>query len=119
LYEINPGGLVQYGYGLPMEVRFETSGKMNIMSQLLPKLLDDSGIEVALENRTTNPEKGFKYILKVSWHEGTDPSFTLTQAEKEAVVKQGTVNVGNGNPHALAARFVRSLLKDYIYVAGN
>jgi hypothetical protein len=43
----------------------------------------------------------------------------LMNGEKEAIVKQGSIDAGNGNPHALASRFVRTLLKDHIYVAGN
>ncbi len=119
LYEINPGGLVQYGFGLPMEVRFELSGKMRIMSRLLPKLLEDAGSEIALENRTTNAGNGFTYVLKIGWHEGANPTFSLVQSEKERVVKQGALDVGKGNPHVLAARFVRTLLQDHVYVAGN
>jgi hypothetical protein len=89
------------------------------MGFLIPKLLRDAGSEIVTDNSTANVENGYTFILKIKWYDGQKPSFTLTSSVKEEIVKQGVIDPGTGNPHRMAACFVKRLLLDHIYNAAE
>ena len=107
LYEINPGGLLQYGFGLPLEINFRQRDKR--IRHLL-RFLKRAGSEI---NPPENLE-GFNYRLEIDLEKPDEVSFRLIDRSNKKVLIRDSVNTGTGSQRQRAARAVKGII-DKIY----
>ncbi len=111
LYEINPGGLLQYGFGLPLhlEIIHEQPSRRDGRIRLIMKFLRRAGSELALEEEA----EGFKYTLVVRLSGPDRATFILKDREKGAVIVRDTVDLSvfGRRPKRQAAGLVESIME--------
>ncbi|MBN2531272.1 MAG: hypothetical protein JXB88_00195 [Spirochaetales bacterium] len=112
LYEINPGAFPKNRIGLPLEVRFHFSGNRPLKTIILHSLRS-SGSDLTTVNSLSNEEAGYRYILQIYW--GKNPSFKLSDRQKEVMVKESHIQVKKGTIDEQAAQFIKEMLSSHIY----
>ena len=109
IYEINPGGLLQSGFGLPLEIEIipgEGSKKDKRIRHIV-RFLKRAGSEIA----HSRDQEGFKYLLLIHLAGPQEVTFRLKDRVKNVVICQGTVNTGSGSARKRAARCVKSVVE--------
>lgn len=119
LYEINPGAFLKNGIGLPLEVRFQLSRDRLLLKNMILHSLKVSGSDVTTVSSSSNEKAGYRYILQVYWDGINDPSFKLSDRQKESIVKESSIKIKKGSIDEQAAQFVRDILIYHIYYVDN
>ena len=111
LYVINPGGLLQYGLGLPLrlEIIQDQSSRRDRRISPIMKFLRRAGSELSREEG----EEGFKYTLSVRLSVPDRAAFILKDLETGAVIVRDAVDftVFGRRPKRQVAGPVDSILK--------
>jgi tetratricopeptide (TPR) repeat protein len=115
LYDINPGAFLSNGIGLPLEVRFTMRSEKRMLKRIILHALKAAGSDTTTRNSLTNEEKGFRYILHISWDKAGSPSFILSDRQKEIVIKEASIQLKKGSIDEQAVWFIRDLLVDHVY----
>ncbi len=118
LYRINPGGLIQYGFGLPLELSITVDNASvrgqarSYFSDMLRKAGSEitGGVDGGTEGNT-----GFEYRLALHWQKDGRLRFTLSRTADDKPVRSGIITPAQGSLQARCAGLMRHLLFDYIY----
>jgi tetratricopeptide (TPR) repeat protein len=115
LYTINPGGLIQYGFGLPLElhVEIEDPGIRQEAGKYFLNMLKKAGSEISDQN----DNRDFQYELYLHWYVKQRFEFQLINKSNHKLVRQGVLQVEDGSLSSQCASLVRRMLFEHIYVA--
>ncbi|MBN1799678.1 MAG: hypothetical protein JW822_13970 [Spirochaetales bacterium] len=113
LYGINPGGLIQYGLGLPVELFLEiddSSIEKQARAHFI-NMLKKAGSELAKDDENT----GFQYQLYIKWDINRQFSFQLIDKATNKLVRSGILTSKQDSLQAQCADLSRRMLFEYIY----
>ncbi|MBN1699030.1 MAG: hypothetical protein JW881_16040 [Spirochaetales bacterium] len=113
LYGINPGALLQNGFGLPLEVELNLSGMVRTASESIIALLKRAGSEISQGKGRSG--YGFRYRLEIAWDAEDDPACRLIDGEKDETIIDERFTLPPGTPDRKAAVLLEKLLLGYIY----
>jgi tetratricopeptide (TPR) repeat protein len=119
LYEINPGGLIQYGFGLPFELDVRLSGVARRAGESIVHLLKRAGSEITQKKSNNNPEIGFRYALEITWKAYGSASCRLIDKENEEVLLDESFSLPAKTPDQQAAALLEELLIKHIYIVNR
>jgi len=114
LYGINPGGLIQYGFGLPVElfIEIDDSSIKKQATEYIINMFKKAGSKLSKgeENR------GFQYKLYINWDVNRDFSFQLIDSATSKLIRSGILTSKQDSLQAQCAELVRSMLFEHIYL---
>ena len=113
LYELNPGGLLQYGFALPLVVGRSVTGD-RILRRCL-KHLKRSGSEITI---TADEQAGFLYHLELQRQEDNRVLVGLRKGEQGLLLFSQIVTLGQVNPRRQAVALARAVMEQ-IYTVGR
>jgi len=113
LFELNPGGLVQYGFALPLAVSRDVRGD-KVLRRCL-KHLKRSGSEIA---PTVDAQEGFLYHLVLEREAGNRVRVSLRKGEQGRLIFSEIVTLGPVSPRRQAVALARAVMEQ-IYTAGR
>jgi hypothetical protein len=113
LYEINPGGLIQYGFGLPVELYLEIDDSPTAQPAFehIKNMLKKAGSELADAEDNT----GFQYQLFIKWDVNRQFTFQLVDKATNKLVRSGILTSKKDSLQAQCADLLSRMLFDYIY----
>ena len=113
LYELNPGGLLQYGFALPLVVsRHEPEDR--VLRRCL-KHLKRSGSEIAA---AADEQEGFLYVLALEREADNRVRVSLRRGEQGRLLFSQIVTLGSVRPRRQAAALARAVMEQ-IYTVGR
>ena len=113
LYELNPGGLLQYGFALPLVVnRHEPDDR--VLRRCL-KHLKRSGSEIAA---AADEQEGFLYVLALEREADNRVRVSLRRGEQGRLLFSQIVTLGSVRPRRQAAALARAVMEQ-IYTVGR
>ena len=113
LYELNPGGLLQYGFALPLVVsRHEPDDR--VLRRCL-KHLKRSGSEIAA---AADEQEGFLYVLALEREADNRVRVSLRKGEQGRLLFSEIVTLGTVRPRRQAAALARAVMEQ-IYTVGR
>jgi tetratricopeptide (TPR) repeat protein len=113
LYELNPGGLLQYGFALPLVVsRHEPDDR--VLRRCL-KHLKRSGSEIAT---AADEQGGFLYNLALEREANNRVRVSLRKGEQGRLLFSEIVTLGTVRPRRQAAALARAVM-EHIYTVGR
>ncbi len=111
LYEINPGGLLQYGFGLPLVIDFKLlENRRDRRIKHILRFLRRAGSEIAPADNL----KGLNYGLEIDLEKQDRVSFKLINRVNNKILKQDSVDTGPGSSRKRAALAVKVII-DKLY----
>jgi hypothetical protein len=113
LYELNPGGLLQYGFALPLAVSRDARGD-KVLRRCL-KLLERSGSEIA---PAVAAEEGFLYHLDLEREAENRVRVSLRNGEQGRLLFSEVVTLGPVSSRRQAVALARAVMEQ-IYTAGR
>ena len=113
LYELNPGGLLQYGFALPLAVSLHEPDD-KVLRRCL-KHLKRSGSEIA---PTADEQEGFFYHLALEREEENRIRVSLRKGEQGRPLFSEIVTLGPVSPRRQAVALARAVMEQ-IYTAGR
>ncbi len=121
LYSLNPGALLQYGFGLPLEVGFRftkegAAGKGSRSARkkrLIIRFLKKSGSDVT----ETSGEKGFRYRLFMQWDDSGSILLRFIDNKKSVLVYEEKIKLKDGRLKVQCVDLVDRII-NLIYKAG-
>ena len=113
LFELNPGGLVQYGFALPLAVSRDVRGD-KVLRRCL-KHLKRSGSEIA---PAVDAQEGFFYHLVLEREAGNRVRVSLRKGEQGRLIFSEIVTLGPVSPRRQAVALARAVMEQ-IYTAGR
>jgi tetratricopeptide (TPR) repeat protein len=113
LYELNPGGLLQYGFALPLVVTRDLRGD-KVLRRCL-RFLRRSGSEMAPE---VNQQQGFLYHLDLEREAENRVRVSLRKGNQGNLLFSEIVTLGSVRPRRQAAALARATM-DQIYTVGR
>jgi hypothetical protein len=113
LYELNPGGLLQYGFALPLAVSPDVRGD-KVLRRCL-KHLKRSGSEVAA---AVDAQEGFLYHLALERETENRVRVSLRKGEQGRLLFSEIVTLGPVRPRRQAVALARAVMEQ-IYTVGR
>jgi tetratricopeptide (TPR) repeat protein len=113
LYELNPGGLLQYGFALPLVVGGDES-EDKVLRRCL-KHLKHSGSQIA---STADEQAGFLYHLAVEREAENRVRISLRKGEQGRLLFSEIVTLGPVGPRRQAVALARAVVEQ-IYAVGR
>jgi tetratricopeptide (TPR) repeat protein len=115
LYEINPGALLQHGFGLPLLLRVsfpegqERDGRIPRFSPLLERA--GSLVSVVTRNQSTPADNKYRYELWIQLEDKNNAGFRLTNISSAQIVVQGSAASTGGSAGKRAAELVQGIIE--------
>jgi len=113
LYELNPGGLLQYGFALPLVVSGHEPDD-RVLRRCL-KHLRRSGSEIAA---AADEQEGFLYVLALEREAENRVRVSLRRGEQGRLLFSQIVTLGSVRPRRQAAALARAVMEQ-IYTVGR
>jgi len=113
LYQLNPGGLLQYGFTLPLVVSRNVAGD-RVLRRCL-KHLKHSGSEITAD---ADEQAGFLYHLDLQREAGNRVLVSLRKGEQGPLLFSEIVTLGPVTPRRQAAALARAVMEQ-IYTVGR
>ena len=113
LYQLNPGGLLQYGFTLPLVVSRNVAGD-RVLRRCL-KHLKHSGSEITAD---ADEQAGFLYHLDLQREAGNRVLVSLRKGEQGPLLFSEIVTLGPVSPRRQAAALARAVMEQ-IYTVGR
>jgi tetratricopeptide (TPR) repeat protein len=111
LYELNPGGLLQYGFALPLVV--DRREKEDKVLRYCSKHLKRSGSEIG---QAVDEQAGFVFTLALEREAEDRVRVSLGKGEQEQLIFSEIVTLGSVRPRRQAVALARAVM-DQIYTA--
>ncbi|MBA7606052.1 hypothetical protein ES703_13190 [subsurface metagenome] len=112
LYSINPGGLQQHGYGLPLVLEISSENDRDRRIRHIFRFLRKAGSEIG-----PGDKEGFDYRLEIQLNSSQEASFRLTNRLNGRVLIRGSVKTPTGRARKRAAQIAQAII-DKMYSAG-
>lgn len=115
LYEINPGALLQYGFGLPLLLRVslpegqERDSRIHHLSPLLRRA--GSLVSVVGRNKSASADNRYRYELWIQLEDENNARFRLTDMSSAQIVVQGSAASAGGSAGKRAAGLVQRIIE--------
>jgi tetratricopeptide (TPR) repeat protein len=113
VYELNPGGLLQYGFALPLAVSGDTRGD-RVLRRCL-RHLKRSGSEIV---PAVNAQEGFLYRLALEREAENRVRVSLRRGEQGQLLFSEIVTLGPVSPRRQAVALARAVMEQ-IYTVGR
>jgi tetratricopeptide (TPR) repeat protein len=113
LYELNPGGLIQYGFALPLVISLKSADD-KVLRRCL-KHLKRSGSEIA---PVADEQQGFLYHLALQREAENRVRVSLRKGEQGRLLFSEIVTLGPVSPRRQAAALARAVMEQ-IYTVGR
>ncbi|MBA7473132.1 MAG: hypothetical protein GH155_07850 [Spirochaeta sp.] len=115
LYEINPGALLQHGFGLPLLLRVslpegqERDSRIPRFSSLLKRA--GSLVSVVTRNQSGPADNKYRYELWIQLEDKNNARFKLTDISRSQIVVQGSAASEGGSAGKRAAELIEGIIE--------
>ncbi|HEB11265.1 MAG TPA: hypothetical protein ENI06_08650 [Spirochaetales bacterium] len=115
LYEINPGALLQYGFGLPLLLRVSLPEGQERDSRIphFRPLLKRAGslVSAVARNQGAPADNKYRYELWIQLEDKNNARFRLTDISRSQIVVQGSAASAGGSAGKRAAELIQGIIE--------